>query len=358
MQVLSECDKLYTNNTGRKSFQWELWQYCNSFCKFCYIGEENKVYNKDRQLTSLEDLSRAIDLLDYNEYNNISIIGGEFFQGQLDDKEIHDKFFYVIEKIFKKYVEKKIGSMWLSVTLTIGGQKHLYELLDLAERMKVFPVDAYPASGLWLCTSWDSVGRFHIDKMKQNWEFHMKNIKKKYPWIKFNTTIILQQDFIEKYLRGEFIPKQFMKEFNTMLFYKQPGVPSRPETVKYLENTSKFTKSFDECWIEEKKELNEEVFKFQFFPKRSTFLKFLYKYYKDDRDTFDRLFNIKYRSDELHRNFNYEEHDISMRRYKDTVAEEQNAIVLPCGHLYYYATYMDSNKCCICDKEFVESEQS
>ena len=28
--IISEDDKLYTNNTGRKSFQWELWQYCNS----------------------------------------------------------------------------------------------------------------------------------------------------------------------------------------------------------------------------------------------------------------------------------------------------------------------------------------
>ena len=127
---LTDEEKLYTNNTGRKSFQWELWQYCNSLCDFCYRGEENRIHNKERQIRSLTDLNLSIDHMDFNKYNNISLIGGEFFQGQLDDPEIHDMFFQAVKRIFQLYIDKKIGSIWLTCTLTIGNQKDLYDLID------------------------------------------------------------------------------------------------------------------------------------------------------------------------------------------------------------------------------------
>ncbi len=348
---------LYTNNLDRKSFQWELWHFCNSLCKFCYLGKENRLHNKERQITSIIDLGKAVDKLDYTKYNNISIIGGEFFQGQLDDKEIHDNFFEVIKKIFKKYLDKKIGSIWITCTLTIGDQKHLYELLEIADQMEVFPNKKYGSSGLWLCTSWDSAGRFHNNNMENNWKFHMKNIKSKYPWVKFNTTIILQQDFIEKYINDEFSPKKFMEEYKTTIFYKQPGVPSKICSQNNDENKfNVFSKELSDIWLAEKQKYNDEIFGYEFFPKRKTFLKFLSKYYAEDKETYDRLFNIEYRADELHRNFNDIDHDISIKRSKFQDQEEDGVVPLPCGHIHYYASYSDSNKCCVCDKRFIENE--
>ena len=44
---------------------------------------------------------------------------------------------------------------------------------------------------------------FHSPKMEENWKFHMKNIHKMYPDIKFNTTVILSSDCIRKYLNDE-----------------------------------------------------------------------------------------------------------------------------------------------------------
>ena len=79
METLTEDDKLYINNNERKSFQWQVWPYCNNHCKFCFLGEANSQYIKKRQLTSLIDLNKAIDNLDFTKYNNISLIGGEFF---------------------------------------------------------------------------------------------------------------------------------------------------------------------------------------------------------------------------------------------------------------------------------------
>lgn len=359
---LTNEEKLYTNNTGRKSFQWELWQYCNSLCDFCYLGEENRIHNKARQMQSLVDLNLAIDHMDFNEYNNISLIGGEFFQGQLADKEIHDKFFETIKRIFQLYLDKKIGSMWITCTLTLGEQKDLYELLDLAESMKIFPKEEYGASGIWLCTSWDAAGRFHSSKMRENWEYHMKNIKRKYPWIKLNTTIILQQAFIDMYLEDKFRAKNFMEEFNTTLFFKQCGIPPfEPEDLNLPKNINIHTtdpiehaKVMDIVKITAKKMVND---KFTFFPTRKSFLKFLVKFRKEDSECYDRLFNIIYRSDELHRNFIRNEHDISNHRYKtETGPEETGKETLPCGHTETYAAYIDSNHCCICDRNMVAEE--
>ena len=48
-----------------------------------------------------------------------------------------------MRKIFQLYVDKKIGSMWITATLINENQDDLYELLDLAESMGVFPNENY-----------------------------------------------------------------------------------------------------------------------------------------------------------------------------------------------------------------------
>ena len=350
----NENDLLYQNNKGRKSFQWQVWPFCNNRCQFCFLGEANSEYIKPRQHTSLTDLSNAIDKLDYKEYNNISLIGGEFFQGQLNDPETHDLFFSVIKKIFQLYVDKKIGSMWLTCTLTRENQEHLYELLDLADVMGVYPVDGYESSGLWLCTSWDVAGRFHTDRLEQNWEHNIKTIKEKYPLVKFNTTIILQQAFIDLYLADQFKPEEFCKKFNTSIFYMQPCLTNITEMMLKDEKGKLRTKeSFSDYWLKLKQDFNKNIY--EFFPRRKDFVKFLTKYYIEDKHSFSKLFNIRYRSDEIHLNINSEEHDRTVSRQKDGVhPEESFPPKLPyCNHIYNYAPYVDSNHCCICDKEAI-----
>lgn len=340
--------KLYMNNCGRKSFQWELWMYCNSLCDFCYLGKDNRVYNVDRQKQSLIDLNKALDNMDFTKYNNISLIGGEFFQGQLADKDVNKMFFDTIRKIFQLYLDKKIGSMWITCTLTLGEQNDLYKLLDIAEEMGVKPNEQYGSSGLWLCTSWDTKGRFHNDAMKNNWEHHMLNIKKKYPWVKFNTTIILQKAFIKDYLEGKFNVKEFENKFSTTLFFKQCGIP--PLLTSYNNYDAR---DFLEARMEDKKRFQEKM---EFFPTRSEFIKFLIKFKEQDYACYDRLFNIMYRADELHRNFLQKEHDQTNIRVKDGEGTEEKNLgnVLPCGHTDSYAAYIDNNACCICDRNAID----
>ena len=355
---------LYSNNMGKRSFQWELWQCCNNLCSFCYIGKDGRHTDKERQLKSLSDLKLALNSLDFNEYNNISLIGGEFFQGQLSDPDVKKTFMEIIEIISNYYVEKKIGSVWIAATLTIGDQKDLYEALDIFDRDGVRPHPLYGASGVWICTSWDAYGRFHSEKNKNNWEYHMKNLSRKYPWIKKNTTIILMQKLCEQYLNNEFVPKKFSEEFGTALYYKVPGLTQQlfdgfdglPDMVTCAKEGR-----VGEYLMAVKKRM-ENDFGYRFFPDRRTFRKFLVKYAKEDSDTYDRLFNISYRADELHRNFNEIENCDDHQRLKDSNLESNlsmesilnpDCLIEPMNkkHITNYATYSDCNACMVCDRD-------
>ena len=92
---------------------------------------------------------------------------------------------------------------------------------------------------------------------------------------------------------------------------------------------------------------------FEFAPHRATMLKFLRTFAERDPEYYDRLFNIRYRADELHRNYNDKEHDSKTTRNKNSANESDSAnenMLNTCGHMLNYAPYVDNNKCCVCDK--------
>ena len=362
---LTENDEriLYSNNMGKRSFQWELWQCCNNLCSFCYIGKDGRHTNKERQLKSLHDLKMALEQLDFDKFNNVSLIGGEFFQGQLNDVEVKAAFMEVINMLADLYVHQKLGSIWISATLTIGDQKDLYETLEIFDNAGVRPHPRYGSSGVWICTSWDAHGRFHNDKNKQNWEFHMKNMSEKFPWVKKNTTIILMQKLCDMYLSDEFIPHKFEEEFGTSLYYKVPGLSQH--LLDGIGDLPNMVTCAQEGRIGEYltavKAKMEDDFGYRFFPDRKTFRRFLVKYAKNDADTFNKLFNIEFRADELHRNFNEIEESDEHQRLKDSNLESNlsmesilnpECLLEPMSrkHITNYATYSDCNACMICDR--------
>ena len=76
-----------------KQLQFELWEECGNGCKWCYLGNNNKYTPKEVKLNSLQNaLDKIQDLSNYPEFDTLSYLGGEFFQGQLKDQEVYDKF--------------------------------------------------------------------------------------------------------------------------------------------------------------------------------------------------------------------------------------------------------------------------
>ena len=219
-----------------------------------------------------------------------------------------------------------ITHFWIYATLTIGDQKDLYETLKLFENHK---------GEVWVLTSYDTMGRFHTQKMEDNWKFHMKKIHELYH-IKFNTTTILTEDCIDKYLSGELSFKHMMEEYHTEFFFKQCGALN-----------------------ESKAKTNERIP--HFFPPRHKFLQFLTKFRQEESELmWTKLFNIYYRADNLYRNFNDKNKQMTLSvRHKDSINEvstncEFEMRTAPCGHLLSYSAYSDCDGCCICDKQMIE----
>ena len=142
-----------------KSLQFELWQECNSRCKFCYLGPENRKTEDSIKLKTLKKVYEKIsDPKTFDEFDNLSYIGGEFFQGQLANPEVKELFMKIMSKTADYLREGTINSVWLCATLTLGDQKDLYEVLDLFKDIKR---EEHASNGLWIISSYDTIGRFH-----------------------------------------------------------------------------------------------------------------------------------------------------------------------------------------------------
>ena len=312
----------------KKQMQFELWDECNSKCTFCHLCNKNGNTPNNIKLEMLQDtLDKISDLSIYSEYNTIGFIGGEFFQGQLNTPEIKSKFMELMDKACWLLNNDYIDNVWINATLTIGNQDDLYAVLKRFEGHK---------GNLWILTSFDTLGRFHTQKMKDNWDYHMKNIHNLYPEIKFNITTILSEDCIDKYLNDELSFKDMMEEYHCSFFFKQCGNGS-------------YTKE----------EMNTIIP--HFFPPRDKFIDFLQKFRNEENDEmWNKLFNIHYRADSLYRNFNDKNHQMELNvRHKDSLNEIENdnkdeMETNECGHLKVYAAYIDCDECVLCDKLMIE----
>lgn len=319
-----------------KILQFELWEECNNHCTFCYLGNNNLHTPNEVKLNSLKNAYNEIsNLNNYPEFDTISYLGGEFFQGQLNTPQIRDDFMRLMTKTADLLREGYVKEVWIYMTLTIGYQQDLYDTIKLFEGV---------TDKLWLLTSYDTEGRFHSPKMEENWKFHMKNIHNLYPDIRFNTTVILSSDCIRKYLNDEISFQQMEQEYHTLFFFKQVG-----------------------CESVSARDYNK-VFNTDFVPTRKLFLEFLRKFRMQENELmWDKMFNIHYRADVLYRNGNdIEESMVKNIRHKDRGAEleiedETNShinetLVAPCGHLMSYHAYSDCDGCVLCDKEAMSLE--
>ena len=312
----------------KKQMQFELWDECNSKCTFCHLCNKNNITPNETKLNMIQDtLDKISDLSIYDEYDTIGFIGGEFFQGQLNTPEIKSKFMELMDKSRWLLDNDYIENVWINVTLTIGNQNDLYDVLKRFEGHK---------GNLWLLTSYDTLGRFHSQKMLDNWDYHMKNIHKLYPEIKFNITTILSEDCIDKYLNDNLSFKKMMEEYHCSFFFKQCG--NGPYS---------------------KEEMNTILP--HFFPPRDKFIDFLQKFRNEENDEmWNKLFNIHYRADSLYRNFNDKNHQMELNvRHKDSLNEIENnnkdeMETNDCGHLKVYAAYIDCDDCVLCDKLMIE----
>lgn len=310
----------------RRQYQFELWSECNSKCKFCYLGKSNGFTPDSKKL---ENINKTLEIISdenlYKEINCLAYIGGEFFQGQMKNPEVKSGFLKLMKKSNEFLERGLIDQVWICATLTIGDQRDLFDSLECFS----------DTSKVWILTSYDTVGRFHTEKMFHDWENNLDTIREKYPDIKINITSILTGDFIDKYLSGSLRLMDVVYKHGCSLFLKPPcpvehegGFYSKQETNQIIPN---------------------------FFPTRKKFIEFLSKYKGVESDaSYEKLFNMKLRSDYL---FKFRDdglaklHRIKEKSQEVTEFGSINNITMPCGHSNQYAIYIDDDDhCAICDK--------
>lgn len=303
-----------------KSIVVELWEECNNFCDFCFIDYLNKKTSKELKLQNIEN---TYNILNKKEtLKAFGLIGGEFFQGQLDNIDVRNKFFNLCKELFNQINDDIIKDFWCYCTLTIGDQKDLYELINLFDLI----VENKEKHKFWIQVSYDTKGRFNQPGKFENWDYHMLNLQK-YPFVCFNVTSIMTEDFLQKVLTGELDLLKFQKKYKNHFFLKQANSP-------HLENKKIALKRMP--W---------------FFPKRKTFLDFLNKIKLDSPYLFYELLDISLRADYMYNQLEelpVEQIDPQVRN-KTTWNETHNEYIEKCGHVKNYQCYSDSDACMLCD---------
>ena len=146
--------------------QFELWEECNSKCKFCYLGKANQFTPDSVKLSNLQKtIDKVSDMNIYNDIDCLAYIGGEFFQGQLANKDVRNKFFELMTITSNLVKTNMIKEAWISASLITKLQDGLKETIQMFE----------DKSKLWILTSYDTVGRFHSQQGLDIW---LQNLKK------------------------------------------------------------------------------------------------------------------------------------------------------------------------------------
>ena len=262
--------------------QIRLWNDCSNNCSFCSLGQKN--------ITKVEDKKERILKVSKLTDDKIGIIGGEFFEGQL--KGCEEEWLTMI---------KNLSCSDLFITANL-----IYEPYLLKETLKIRP-------NILICTSYDTVGRFKNQKLKEDWLSRVNSLSNVF------CTIIPTQDMIND---------SFIDRIKCGINLCEPHLGT-----EWLKNVDK--KHYHDILIEENKIFN--------LPKRMDLLKWLLKRpqilqnmqnYKSTH--FDTILNF-----DQNNNFIYE----SFERFKD------NNFMADCGHPYFSRCYADSDKCLMCDLE-------
>ena len=159
---------------NNKFVQIRLWKDCINNCSFCYLKSHN-----DRKTTlsqKIERLHKATELVKTLNAEKIGLIGGEFFEGQLDGCE--DDWLDLLDAL-----KNSNANIFITANL-IHKQYMLDETVNHLEKK------------LLICTSYDTVGRFHTENDKQRWFDHTKTLHE--IGVSMVCNCVATQDFFEE----------------------------------------------------------------------------------------------------------------------------------------------------------------
>ena len=186
--------------------QIQLWQDCRNGCLFC----SEKQYPSDK----IQDIQFAMDKLNSEEvleFDEIGLIGGEFFDNQLDKPEVLERFYELWYKIVHMHFKK----IYIATSLIFDMDKYFIPFLKEIRNWGC-------ADKFLICTSYDTKWRFNKKGKEELWHENMIKLQEEFPDFKTHIEIILTGDFIDKVLEGKFNISAFSKCYNSRVDYIEP----------------------------------------------------------------------------------------------------------------------------------------
>ena len=253
------------------SIQFELWKNCCHNCDFCFNIHSKASTQKDKRRI-LRNTKYILETKDLSKYCRVGFIGGEL----LDPRQFDDRLLLMFKDLIS-YISE-ILNQHPQITFYITTAL-LFEDLSIVEYLAEF-INQQPSKDRWyICTSYDTKGRFHTQEQLDLFLNNMRFLQKYN--LNVHVEVLPTQDFIETVLANKFNPREFEKEFNCKLDY------------------SDLNSGF---YWKDKFDMQKDVP--YFFPKRADFIRFLRKCYSEDLATYkeicyyDIFFNEWYRLDE------------------------------------------------------------
>lgn len=285
--------------------QYELWKDCRNHCKFCYNYGQSDKYSKTK---SLDYFLEKLDDPEVDNYLEVGFIGGEFFDNQLEDQEVREKFYKLFDKCAEKRKAGKLDKLYVATALMFDPKLYLFPFLDYLKEIGLLDITL-------LCTSYDLKYRFRNQYKKELWESNMRALYELYPELTLHTEIIMTEFFMQAVLNDEFSITDFHNTFHTWIDYVHPQ-----------RWTSKLTK--EQC----------HAILPDFFARKSTLIKFLNKTaIKKHEINLNTFLAMNVRSDVFYCVYNGEEVDVhDRRRLLEASKEELDAYCKEHEHLTQY----------------------
>lgn len=316
-----------SSRTAIQAIQFELWPDCNNGCTYCYLKGTQRVTThlfKVNSILKTQDVLNDLEI--YNTYNAIGLIGGEFFDKQLNG--IESEWFTLITLIKTRLQQSYIKEVWLATALLFE------DLTTLDKTLQILESGLLDNQVIRVCTSYDTIGRFLTEKKHLIWIKNMEWIAKTHPKIHLHIQTILTQDTIEKVILN---PDYFdIITKNASIDFRYPSI-SRKDCP-----TATGIKDYRGMMLNRLSQFPEKFF----LEDRNTFLKFLKVFYR--KYGLQKIQNLIHQPEMRSRNLTiYVENTEIKDRWNDT-----RDVYLPCGHLVDGLCYVnDNNHCIYCDIE-------
>ena len=141
-----------------QAIQFELWPDCCCGCKYCYLNGTKRNTKAKQKKENIQDALKTLkDQSIMEKYNAVGLIGGEFFQNQLDD--VRDEWIELICYLNFLLKTGAIKEVWIATSLLLENYQ------DLLMTLSYFDFNALTENQrITLCTSYDTIGRFSEEK--------------------------------------------------------------------------------------------------------------------------------------------------------------------------------------------------